>query len=94
MDKNNPANKKRKKVKVYTNNLEIIGQITMSTESYRSRTLDMLNDGKAFLAVTDAEIYALDGKFINKTTFIAINKQAITILMEVDEENEVLTINS
>ncbi len=88
MDKNNPATKKRKKVKVYTNNLEIIGEITISSESYRSRTLDMLNDGKSFLAITNAEIYALDGKFINKTSFIAINKQAITILMEIDDEQQ------
>jgi hypothetical protein len=87
MDSNNKPDQKHGKrlVKVYTSSLEIEGEITINTTSYKGRTLDILNDGREFIAITDAKVYNIEGKLLNNTNFIAINKNAITILMELEE---------
>lgn len=87
MDNNNNRDPKTGKrlVKVYTSNLEVEGEITVNMTSYKGRTLDVLNDGREFIAITDARVYNIEGKLLNNTNFIAINKNAITILMELEE---------
>lgn len=78
------ANRKLR-VRAYTNTqVSIVGDITMTApaDSYRGRVLDYLNDSRSFIAVTDAQVYTNEGKFIGNVPFLSINKQSITLLME------------
>ena len=71
-------------VKIITcNNLVVLGKIKMSvsSNSYRSRLSDMLNQDNNFIAITHAEVYK-NKKLLTKTSFLSINKDSIILLTE------------
>jgi hypothetical protein len=49
------------------------------------RLKDELTSAEAFLAVTDAEVYDMNGKLAFRTQFIALHRDHINWLIPVDE---------
>jgi len=52
------------------------------------RLSDELNNANLFLAVTDAEIYNLEGELLYTSNFLAINREHIVWLMPLDESQD------
>jgi hypothetical protein len=49
------------------------------------RLSDELNHDNNFLAITEAEVYSLDGQLLYSTNFLAINRKHIIWLMPIDQ---------
>ena len=82
------AQKNQKKIRIkvlMSNQLEVIGIVTMPSDSYYSRLSDLINNNQNFLILTDVEVYK-DSLLINKTPFLCINKQTILFLSEESEK--------
>ena len=76
---------KRLRVKVLTtNNLQILGQLVITTTlgSYRSNISDVLNNSRTFIELRDVEVYGSDQQLLAKMPFLCINKPAIAFLSE------------
>ena len=78
---------KREKVKVliYTStHHRIEGEIVIH-EGYRGRLSDVLNDGRVFLAVSDAKLFdTANGVQISHSRFLSLNKSAASVIVPVD----------
>ena len=64
---------RRVRVSVETERLRVVGTIQMPTEGYRSRSTDFLSAHETgFIALTDAEIFPVDGSEPTKHPFVAV----------------------
>jgi hypothetical protein len=76
---------KHVKVKVLMRDrLQVIGTVTMPSNSYHSRLSDLINNNQNFLVLTDVTVYE-NGSIVSHSPFLCINKQTIVFLAE-DEE--------
>jgi hypothetical protein len=69
---------------IQTQNHQIHGKVHVRPNG---RLKDELTDSEAFLAVTDAAVYDLNGKLAYRTNFIALHRDHINWLIPVDELN-------
>lgn len=52
------------------------------------RLKDELNNSETFIAVTDAKVYTLDGKLVQKCSFLAVNSAHIIWLFQDEEAHQ------
>ncbi|MBE9125062.1 hypothetical protein IQ257_22920 [Coleofasciculus sp. LEGE 07092] len=66
-----------------TNNLQISGDLTISftSQGYRSRLSDLLNNSRSFISLSDVEVHQ-EGQESTEMSFLCINKPAIAFLFE------------
>lgn len=82
------VNKQTVKVEIVTVKYKIRGKIHII---YNHRASDILNSKEQFIAVTDAEIFSHDNEDLSLTTdFLAINKNNIIYLIEINEPSGAL----
>lgn len=67
-----------------TNNLRVLGNLKLSTslDSYCSSVLEVLNNSRSFIELTNVEVYGNDQQLLTKMAFLCINKSAIAYLFE------------
>jgi hypothetical protein len=75
---------RRERVRVETTRHEIEGTLQLPSEGYRSRTTDFLNaHGDQFLALTDADVRALDGAHEpERHAFLAVAVRHVVLVVE------------
>ncbi len=75
--------KQRVRVRVYTTDRwEIQGDISLPSAGYNARLSDFLNNDNSFIALTNAEVYDLDGKLLASESFLSVNKRTIKVVIE------------
>ena len=86
LDRTNYVSKDKLRVQVETARERILGFVHVL---YRHRASDLLNDDNRFVPITEAVITPLDGDGApNNVSFLAINKDHIVKLFEVEEEHK------
>lgn len=66
------------RVRIHTDGLELIGNLTLPSEGYRSRLTDYLNAvDQEFLALTEAEVRPWNGGETARHAFIAVARRQI-----------------
>jgi len=68
----------RTKVRIYTDQFMIVGDIAMFADS---RLTDFMVSAHDFIAVTDVAVNNLDGKPLFKTAFLNVQKERIAIIL-------------
>jgi hypothetical protein len=68
----------RTKVRIYTNQFMIIGDIAMFADS---RLTDFMVGAHEFIALTTAKVSSPDGKELFKAPFLNVRKDKITIIL-------------
>jgi hypothetical protein len=71
----------RTKVVVLTGHYRIMGSIDLVPGA---RVTDFLTESRDFFAVTDAEVWALDGRKMFASGFLNINRDKIELIMPED----------
>ncbi|BBO74670.1 hypothetical protein DSCW_20870 [Desulfosarcina widdelii] len=71
-------NQDRTKVRIYTDQFMIIGDIAMFADS---RLTDFMVSAHDFIALTDVTVNTLDGKTLFKTAFLNVQKEKINITL-------------
>ena len=66
------------KVIVMTGNYRIVGSVDLLPGS---RVTDFLAEARDFFAVTDAEVWALDGRKLFASSFLNVNRDLIELIM-------------
>jgi hypothetical protein len=67
---------------IQTQNHQIHGKVHVRPNG---RLKDELTDSEAFLAITDASVYDLNGNLAYRTNFIALHRDHINWLIPVDD---------
>lgn len=65
------------KVTIFTNTYRIKGYIDLVPGA---RVTDYINDAKAFIAVTDAEVREAEGRIVMNTPFLNLSRDHIVIV--------------
>jgi hypothetical protein len=84
------------KGKIFTNYITkdaVPSQIQTTTHRIRgyihvrkdTRLSDEINQANLFIAITDAEICALDGEVLQKSDFLVVNRDQIVWIMPIEE---------
>ena len=68
----------RTKVRIYTDQFMIVGDIAMFADS---RLTDFMVSAHDFIALTDVTVNTLDGKTLFKTAFLNVQKEKINITL-------------
>ena len=68
----------RTKVIVMTGHYRIVGSVDLLPGS---RVTDFLTESRDFFAVTDAEVWALDGRRLFASSFLNVNRDLIELIM-------------
>jgi hypothetical protein len=71
-------NQDRTKVRIYTDQFMIIGDIAMFADS---RLTDFMVSAHDFIALTDVTVSTLGGKTLFKTAFLNVQKEKINITL-------------
>ncbi len=71
----------RTKVIAMTGNYRIVGSVDLLPGS---RVTDFLSESRDFIAITDAEVWALDGRKLFASSFLNINRDLIELIMPED----------
>ena len=71
-------NQDRTRVRIYTDQFMIIGDIAMFADS---RLTDYMVSAHDFIAITDATVHTLGGKSLFKTAFLNVQKEKINITL-------------
>ncbi len=81
--------KQKIRVRVYTtDHWEIQGDILLPSSGYNARLSDFLNNDNTFIALTNAQVYDIDGKLLASESFLSVNKRTIKVVIE-DQKSEV-----
>jgi hypothetical protein len=83
------VNHREERVVIETDRLRITGVLHLPREGYRSRLTDYLNTSeRAFLALTDVEVAALDGTSpVKRRAFLALSLRHVVLVMPAGGEN-------
>jgi len=74
------------RVRIHTHRLEIVGNLTLPSEGYRSRLTDYLNAvDHEFLALTDVESRPWDGGSGARHDFVAVARRQIVFVAPVGD---------
>lgn len=68
----------RTRVIVMTGNYRIVGSVDLLPGA---RVTDFLSESRDFIAMTDAEVWDLDGRRLIASTFLNINRDRIELIM-------------
>ncbi|MCL6433683.1 MAG: hypothetical protein K6T90_05595 [Leptolyngbyaceae cyanobacterium HOT.MB2.61] len=80
--------REKHRVKIYTTDQwEIQGDVSIPAGGYNARLSDFLNNDNTFIALTDAVIYGTDGKLLANESFLSVNKQAIKLVIEENQDD-------
>jgi len=71
----------RTKVRAYTEQYMIVGEIAMFADS---RLTDFMVGANNFIALTDVTVCALDGKPLFKSSFLNVQTEKIVIILPED----------
>lgn len=71
----------RTKVVVLTGHYRIMGSVDLVPGA---RVTDFLTDSREFFAMTDVEVWALDGRKMFSSSFLNINRDKIELMMPED----------
>ena len=71
----------RTKVRIYTEQFMIVGDIAMFADS---RLTDFMVGANEFIALTDVAVSTLDGKTLFKSSFVNVQKEKIIIILPDD----------
>lgn len=83
------VSKQKIRVRVYTtDHWEIQGEILLPSSGYNARLSDFLNNDHTFIALTNAQVYDIDGKLLTSESFLSVNKRTIKVVIE-DQKSEV-----
>jgi hypothetical protein len=78
--------REKHQVRIYTTDgWEIQGEVSIPAGGYNARLSDFLNSNHTFIALTDAVVYGGDGKLLTNQSFLSVNKQAIKLVIELEE---------
>ncbi len=79
------AKREKVKVHIYTSTHHRIEGNIVIHEGYRGRLSDVLNDGRVFLAVSEAKLYdTTSGVMVSQSRFLSVNKSAASVIVPVD----------
>lgn len=81
---NEEARREKIRVRIYTNTGHRIEGEVVILEGYRGRISDVLNDGRLFLPISNAEVYDEKGDLISQSHFVSINKSAASLIIPLD----------
>lgn len=68
----------RTKVIVMTGHYRIVGSVDLLPGA---RVTDFLSESRDFIAVTDAEVWGMDGRRLFTSTFLNVNRDMIELIM-------------
>lgn len=71
----------RTKVIVMTGSYRIVGSVDLLPGS---RVTDFLSEARDFFAITDAEVWAMDGRKLFASSFLNVNRDRIELIMPED----------
>ena len=71
----------RTKVRIYTEQFMIVGDIAMFADS---RLTDFMVGANEFIALTEVAVSTLDGKTLFKSPFVNVQKEKIIIILPDD----------
>jgi hypothetical protein len=72
----------KRKVRIRTlDGTDVKGDVFLEGTSFDRRVSNLLNDNRAFVSVTNAELF-VNGRRVSTSEFVCINKQAISYVVE------------
>lgn len=71
----------RTKVIVITGHYRIVGSVDLLPGS---RVTDFLSESREFIAMTDAEVWGMDGRKLFASSFLNVNRDLIELIMPED----------
>jgi hypothetical protein len=78
------AKREKIKVRIFTATHHRIDGEVVILEGYRGRLSDVLNDGRIFLPISNAEVYDEKGDLVSQSPFVSINKSAASLIIPLD----------
>lgn len=72
------------RVAMETDRYRIVGTFTLPREGYMSRLSDFINQDAEFLALTDAELWPLEGGEPTREQFIAVSRRHIRTVVPIE----------